>query len=148
MKCTACLPGYYRVGKDLFFSRDDEIVCQKANIDVLGGKAKKTYDDFDNHLTPMYLSGILANGTEWKGTEYKSFYYWAGILCPVDVEIYDKEGHILGRVSDNQVDESIKSELMIIVDEDRKWILLPDQGEYSVKLTGTDDGYMTFGVQQ
>lgn len=69
------------------------------------------------------------------------------ILCPVDVEITDSEGNILGCIKNNKVVVT-SDDVQMSVDGDKKYcrILLCD--DYTINLTGTDDGKMDFIVEE
>lgn len=73
------------------------------------------------------------------------------IKCPVDVEVYDAEGKIVGRVVDNKVDTSILNSLYITVggeNGDEKTIHIQDDEDYSISLKGNDTGMMSVSVEQ
>jgi len=67
------------------------------------------------------------------------------VACPVDVEVYDKSGVIVGRITNNIVDASVSKILLHVID-DVKYIFLPNENGYSIKLTGTNNGSMAYGV--
>lgn len=68
------------------------------------------------------------------------------ILCPVDVNVYDSAGQLVGC---NQVNESsqIQGVFLAVVNDDEKYIYLPYDDEFSLRLTGTDNGTMDYIVQ-
>jgi len=68
------------------------------------------------------------------------------IACPVDIEIYDNKGTLLGKVINNVVDESIVGDIAIFVDNDEKNVYLPFDTKYSIKFVGTDTGTMDYTV--
>ena len=68
------------------------------------------------------------------------------IACPVDIEIYDEAGTLVGRVVDNVVDTSIESSAWISVVEDVKDVFLPLYGQFTFELTGTDTGTMDLTI--
>jgi uncharacterized repeat protein (TIGR02543 family) len=71
------------------------------------------------------------------------------IKCPVDVEIYNLWGELVGRVSDNIVDNSIFNSVDITLSgagNDTKEIILPMEEEFIIKLIGTDDGVLNYTV--
>jgi len=69
------------------------------------------------------------------------------IACPVDVEIYDSAGNLAGKVINNFVDETINSDVAIVVDDDIKYLYLPASDSYTLKLVGTDTGTMNYTVE-
>ena len=70
------------------------------------------------------------------------------VNCPVDVDIYlAATGELVGRISGNAVDEEIsagESAVVMTVKGDEKSFWLPDENDYEVRLTGTDDGAMDY----
>ena len=68
------------------------------------------------------------------------------IHCPIDVEVI-KNGEVVGRITDNQVDESLLSanpEVALMVVKDSKHIAVFNNPEaYSLRITATDDGEMS-----
>jgi len=96
------------------------------------------------HNTESYLAYLLQNRTLTIGS------VWGvkivKIKCPVDVEVYDSAGTLVGRVVKNAIDENIESDVFITLNEDEKYFQLPDNGDYTFKMVGTDDGLMNLSV--
>ncbi len=71
-----------------------------------------------------------------------------GIHCPVDVTVYDASGTPVAGVygSEPNYYGSEFGEVMIFVDGDEKWICLPTDQEYDVRLSATDNGTMSYEV--
>ena len=71
------------------------------------------------------------------------------IACPVDIEVYDETGTLVGRVIDNVVDRSIYNSVRISVDgenNDEKTVYIQDKDKYSVKMIGNDTGSMDISI--
>lgn len=67
------------------------------------------------------------------------------IACPVDIEVYDNKGELVGRVVNNTVDESIYNSVKITLsgeNNDQKNIYIQDKENYSIKMIGNADGNM------
>lgn len=94
-----------------------------------------------NHIIENYLRAIVEGAVECKGV-----YSFSEIHCPVDVEVL-KDGEVVGRITDNQVDESLLEthpDVTMMVVEDSKYIgVFGEQEGYSLRITATDDGEMT-----
>ena len=58
--------------------------------------------------------------------------------CPIDLEIYEN-GKLVGRIKNNQVDESV-STVPLRVEGDTKIAILDSRNEYEIKTIGTDPG--------
>ena len=79
------------------------------------------------------------------GQKFK--YFWKSVFqCPVDVEVYDESGNLVGSVIDGVVsyDDSIYIEL----DGDVKTVYVPQNMKVTYKLTGTDDGVMNYVLEE
>lgn len=89
--------------------------------------------DISNYLTAIVEGKVLCN-----------FVHSETIVdCPVDVEVL-KNGTVVGRIVDNQVDEDLMAanpEVALMVVEDSKRVAVFDSPEaYSLRITATDDG--------
>ena len=79
------------------------------------------------------------------GQKFK--YFWKSVFqCPVDVEVYDEYGNLVGSVIDGVVsyDDSIYIEL----DGDVKTVYVPQNMKVTYQLTGTDDGVMNYVLEE
>lgn len=68
--------------------------------------------------------------------------------CPVDLEIYDAEGNLAGRVTDGRPDLTIENRVSAVVTADSKSVWLPGEDPYSIVFTGTGEGVMTYTVAE
>ena len=68
------------------------------------------------------------------------------IACPVDVAIYDSDGRIIGRVVNDEITVS-SYDVLIVVDEDVKYIYTPIFETFTVRITATDSGTMTYTIE-
>ena len=72
------------------------------------------------------------------------------INCPVDIEITDLNSkEIVGKITSNVIDEEISSKpnsIVMSVNGDSKSFWLPENGNYTVKITGNDLGVMNCTV--
>jgi len=94
------------------------------------------------HSSELYLAYLL---TEKKLTVSKNSRTII-VRCPVDIEVYNASDKLVGRVTNNIVDTSINQEVLIGIDNDEKYIYLPPDGEFSIKMIGTDNGTLNFHV--
>ena len=71
-----------------------------------------------------------------------------GVHCPVDVAVYDDNNVPVAGVIDNkpQYYSSDFGSVLIFVDGDEKWIFLPADRDYSVRLDATGNGEMLYEV--
>lgn len=94
-----------------------------------------------NHIIDNYLRAIVEGAVSCESP----YSYWEGD-CPIDVEVL-KDGAVVGRIVDNQVDEELLAahpEVALMVVEDSKRVGVFDNPEaYSLRITATDDGEMS-----
>ncbi len=99
------------------------------------------------HMPETYLAA-MQNLTETQIKAVRATRY--GIVnCPVDITITDSTGRVVGRIINNQVDEVIASEdgaVDMMVEGDSKKFWLPYGEEYTVTLTGNDEGSMDYAL--
>lgn len=112
-----------------------------GHIDQFGHPYTTNPFSCDNHLIENYLSSIVEGAISCKHP-----YFGSSVWCPVDVEVL-KNGEVVGRITDNQVDEELLAanpEVALMVVEDSKHIAVFDSPEaYSLRITATDDGKMS-----
>lgn len=68
------------------------------------------------------------------------------INCPVDLEVYNADNELVGRIKDNKIDTSIESEgeVDLEVIGDSKQFKINASLNYKIKLTGNADGKMDY----
>lgn len=100
------------------------------------------------HSVDFYMSCLIGSKKE---SFAKVYITEISVLCPVDIEVYVSNGTtnnlLVGRVENNVVDEDASSGAYIYVDGDKKYIRLPYEGDYTIKLIGTDIGTMEYTVR-
>ena len=69
-----------------------------------------------------------------------------GIFCPVDIIVYDSSNVPIASVIENQVNyyDSDVDDVIIIIHDDEKLILVPDNEEYRIELSATENGEMQY----
>ena len=97
------------------------------------------------HDSKLYYTWMRATNSDSLKTNINSYY--ARIACPVDVEVYDSKGSLAGKVVNSIVDNTIKGDIDIIIDDDVKHIYLPAHDNYTFKLLGTAEGTMNYTVE-
>lgn len=71
--------------------------------------------------------------------------------CPIDIEVYDDTGKLVGRTVDNVVDETVTDEhsnVIIRVVDETKYLWTPSDKNYTVKIVGNGEGTMDYSVMQ
>ena len=79
------------------------------------------------------------------GQKFK--YFWKSMFqCPVDVEVYDESGNLIGSVIDGVV--SYDDSIYIEINGDVKTVYIPQDMKVTYQLTGTDDGMMNYVLEE
>jgi hypothetical protein len=69
------------------------------------------------------------------------------VNCPVDIEVYDSQNNLVANIIDNEPQEILGSSIISAIDEnEQKIIYLPSMEEYAIKIIATDNGKMTYSV--
>ena len=105
-------------------------------------------NQYKNHVMACYYDA-LSRGIARPDKE-KENYYRSKLTCPVDVEVYDSQGSLVGRIRDNVVDADVTTIPMFVSGENndvKNWLTPADGSTYLFKLIGTDDGEMSYFVE-
>ena len=94
-----------------------------------------------NHNMPGYISAVRGG---WVGHDLSPTKRMM-VACPVDVEIYDGSA-LIGRVTDNVVDEEV-TVIPMFVHDDVKYIWLENGCSYQIRATATGQGKMNVLVE-
>lgn len=142
--------GFYRIGVNRCFSSNHYKV-QETFARLTSGR---TYSDAYHHSDAGFLWVPHAIETYMAfliNDDGKALLDARPILvrveCPVDVEVYDGDGVLVGRIVNNEIDTSVETRVGLFTDGDKKAILLSEEGRYTVVMTGTDYGEMTCTVE-
>jgi hypothetical protein len=125
--------------------------------------SKNDGDDlFVGHLMDVYLKRVFNHASP--GGETNPVSTFAGMfdffLCPVDVEIYDASGNLVGLIKDDKIEridgDNDVHDLFLYVNNGEKYVFYTGENQYTYRLTGTDNGTMSYlhakvdseGVQQ
>lgn len=110
-------------------------------LEDIGDEAESLF--WNNHNCTHYVNYALKMTENNPITRFPVRYIQ--IRCPIDVEAYDKNGNIVGKICNNKVDEDVTKITMLAVD-DEKTIIIPADGSVKLSLTATDAGTMNFEV--
>ena len=129
-----------RMGRTIAYNNMDSNYKFRAHAATLYGQQ---YDDLFSmkraHYSTTYLAALLSD----EPLEYvaKTFRLLT-VSCPVDVEIYDKDGNCCGYTKNGEVFNDNISPVRIVVIGDEKFVEIPEGSEYTVKYIGYDSGTM------
>ncbi len=139
-----------KFGRSYWFSKNwgnlDEIIIDWS-FDAHDAKHYVEYMERQNDLSSFKSWGeVKLDRTGAYGSTILHCFF-----CPVDVTVYDKSGKTVAAVKDNKAYyyDSKLGEVLIFVEGDQKYISLPTDKEYDIRMTGTDEGEMTYmAIQQ
>ena len=96
----------------------------------------------NNRIYPIAASGSLvafSNG----------FYRTIRINCPVDVEVIDNEGIVVANIiNDSPVDLGDEGLIVGIKETDEKYVIVPIEENYNVKITAREDCVVNYGIDE
>lgn len=69
------------------------------------------------------------------------------IKCPVDVFVYDENGSEIVRIINDTIEDATEG-LYVFVEDSAKYLLLPANQDYSVKIIATEEGQMEYFVTE
>jgi len=93
------------------------------------------------------ISHITTTKPSLSGCKFKIF----GIFSPADLDVYDREGRHTGINKDISNDNFIAFDTEIPDSDffmigDQKYVVVPDEGEYNIKIDGTGTGVFTLDI--
>lgn len=137
--------GIYNAIKDLQFSRDG--IKAKAIKDSLKS-VEKAKEKLANKLyNYIYNIDEKEETTSW----WDGLKNVLGFKCPVEFEVYDESGNLIGFVdsSDNYEDYIWFSEdLLIETDGDAKFVYAPANKQITIQMVATEDGSMDYTIER
>ena len=98
------------------------------------------------HDVNTYMAFLLAEATNGYKLVGRHTMKLARVACPVDVEIYDENGNLQGKVINNEVSYPEWTTISIMTYEDEKYIFMPSDSDYKVKIVATDSGTMEYEI--
>ena len=98
---------------------------------------------FQGHFPEVYFAWLQSSGTKFTSGKYRI----VQVNCPVDVEVYDSKNNLVASIIDNEPQEIMGSSIISAIDEnEQKIIYLPSMENYTIKILATDNGKMTYSV--
>ena len=119
-----------------------KFLCKSTNLATLHCHNLELAEIYAQILSTTYSgsapSGSVGNQSDL--TTYKTI----TIQCPVDVFVY--HGKTLVTAIENNVVTKSDSRISTLVIDDQKFVMMPADNSYSVKLVATEDGTMDYSV--
>jgi len=114
----------------------------RAQFASLTGEQYRGLNPRHSHTLEAYLALLLTNSQRPESLRFRARSII--IKCPVDVDVFDSSGRLVGRVVNGAVDTSLEEMIAIWIDEenDTKHFSLPLEGEFIFRMIGTDTGIL------
>lgn len=125
---------FHRVLTPAFYGFFEQLTGRSFNKGILGIGADSAHD------TAVYMSFVLSKRNSGPIRVLRC-------ACPVDIEMYDSSGMLVGSVTNNIAKNTEEEKVFIHVENDIKYIYILADDDYTLKIMGTDDGTMTYDVQ-
>ncbi len=117
----------------------DILKDNSENLGSLGFLAQAHYPE----LCLAWLEAM--DEDDFRDKNLRTFY----INCPVDIEVYDGNNTLVAAIYNNVPQKITGSTVIAYLDEnEQKIIHLPTDEEYRIEVTATDDGEVTYSVQE
>lgn len=100
------------------------------------------------HAVETYMSWMNTEDPQAMDFGARAAFKVAAINCPVDVEVYDAQGNLVGKIKDDAVDPDLSGDITAMVLGDSKILYLPSTQAYNLKLTGSGSGTMTYTISE
>ena len=138
------------VGKDRNYSTHTDLITVSSEFNNTYYKLAGCFPDLSGlwgeHLTDRYMALLLADEEITETEEFN--HRLIKVLCPVDVEVVDSNGVVVARTKDNVADDTIMPDrALVYIQDDEKYIYLFDDGDYTIRMTGTDEGILNYSVE-
>jgi len=144
----------YRFGSDEIFPENNDAyynalatILGTTKADAIKYSRDRTGDAFTGaHAIELYVAWMKSR------PDTNSFYSYEGALwgysikieCPVDIEIIDASGSVVGKIVNNTIVDTASEHISLHVDGDVKHIWVPSNEQYTVRITATEDGIMRY----
>ena len=103
------------------------------------------------HCIETYIAYLQATNASDLQNQTNKKVQGIRIACPVDVEVRDSSGNLLGRVKNNEIDGTVSNKVPIAVggdNMDEKTVIIPDGSGCKINLSGTDTGIMDYTITE
>ncbi len=124
----------------------NEKACVKEAVNKVKQAKKKLEDTLFE-----YIYGVDSENNKEKEKTDIGDWFCSIIQCPVEFEVYDSQGNLLGYVDSSErhseyIDYS--EEIFIEVENDVKYVYYPSDMEVLIKFTAIDNGEMNYSIEK
>ena len=110
---------------------------------------------FNAHYPELCLAWLMSQDSYYNGDKATKAFVPADsvvrivrINCPVDVTVYDADGNVVAQFTDNVAEELDEYSLYALMHNGEKLIYIPSDGEYTIEITATAEGKMSYSVEE
>ena len=132
------------------YGHDISYGCKSQNDDFKYAYYNLQKQSWDNGNAPIirqhYVSTYLAlllSKTNFETTGTRRIIY---VHCPVDVELVDGNGNVCLKIVNNEITEKTDDQIEACVIDDKKIIIIDEDSDYKLNVTGYDNGNMGIEV--
>lgn len=101
----------------------------------------------DQHLLSTYLNSLLSGVPKNIGSGAVNTYSLSSIHCPVDIQILDADGKLIAWTEESSVHYTGEPTLVVLTQDEAKYIYAPESVDYSIVFVGTGNGKMNYTQQ-
>ncbi|MDO8658193.1 MAG: hypothetical protein Q7K55_05610, partial [Candidatus Levybacteria bacterium] len=163
-KYTTNILGIKTSKKDQIFINGDKIVPLMSASLIDYGKSLSLLGDAKIYYTNQEHGDLVASGSALllvknilnnddtlpDGTSITPYNFGGTIVSghsPINIDIYDSLGNHTGLTDSGDIEENIPGSFYDTLD-DAKFIYLPDEGKYSIKIEATDQGSFDLNIRK
>lgn len=137
---------YGKYGHRWYYDSSDR--KYQSYFDKIYNKENWHGDMFNAHDPRTYLGMMLCDLPDQMGNGAVNPYSITSIHCPVDIEVRDMSGNLMGKTEGDRVNLEKSSNVLIVTNNGEKDVIAPPDIEYNVCIVGTGDGKMTVTHQK
>ena len=141
-RVTQIVPLFLKYGSTWRFTPRDTAGFNESFRQLTGvNYARRFAHNLDTYLAYLLLNENVRTSVNRFGVKLVT------IKCPVNVEIFNSSGALVGRIANYTIDLSVMSdEILLWFDGEDKNILLPTYTEYTIRMVGNDNGIMNITI--
>jgi hypothetical protein len=100
------------------------------------------------HCPEAYLSWMKAtSASDLIGAEDAPSGIYARIACPVDIEVFNQSGALVGKTVNDIPSADLSDDVSVSVVGDVKNVFLPSSDKYTIRFVGTGNGTMNYRIE-
>lgn len=146
---------WYGYGYYIWFYQDESSETEAGYQKLTGKRWQETYENNKSaisglrlglglHAPSIYLAFLQSN-PHFEPRKGVFHVYYMRAKCPVNIEVFNSADELVGRIVNDEVDgESKASGVVLTVKDGLKSVYFAKGDTYTIRVTGTGEGTMTF----